>query len=251
MTPRRFQLLDWLLIASIAGALAAAAWNASRWWVARTRATAAHGEVATARDLVAAVERARALPPLLAESAPPRDQLALVTDTLGRAGVAASVLRRVQPEAEGAIERIEGVTLPVRRSSMRVELDGLTLPELGRFLATWRTQNPEWTPVLVTLSPRAETARDAPLSPQGVSQTAVQTAPRWTVSLSLATLYLAAPPPTPHQAPQIGRSSVPLGPHFGAAKPDLRHLYELGSLCPPSELDRWQGANMGSMEHDS
>lgn len=199
MTPRRFQVLDWLLIASVASALAAAAWNASRWWVSRGRAAAAHGELASARELVAAVERARALPPVLAEAAPSRDQLALVTDTLGRAGVAASVLRRVQPEADGAMERIEGVTLPIRRSVKRVELDGLTLPELGRFLATWRTQNPEWTPVLVNLSPRPEPTQN------GVATSPSQSLqPRWTVSLSMAALHLAATGPEPRASATPG-----------------------------------------------
>lgn len=187
MTPRRFQVLDWLFIAVTAGALAAVVWSASRWRVCTTRAFVADSELASARDLVAAVERARALPPVLAEAAPSSGQLALVTDTLGRAGVAASVLRTVQPEADSVVERIDGVALPIRRSSMRVELDGVTLPELGRFLATWRSQNPVWTPVLVNLAPRPEMVQS------GVSASPSQSPqPRWTVSLSMAALYLAA-----------------------------------------------------------
>ncbi len=212
MTPRRLEFLDWSLIAMVAVAVAAVAWTGGRWWASSVRAAKADVELASALELVAAVERARALPSVLAEASPGGDQLSVVRDTLGRAGLPESMLRRVQAEAEGASERIEGVTLPIRRSAMRVELDGLTLPELGRFLGTWRTLNPGWTPVLVNLSPRPETVRDGLGSPQGLSRTSAEAAPpRWTVSLSMAALYLVSGGEGKRVSADTGRSIWPGG----------------------------------------
>ncbi len=193
MTPSRLQFWDWVLVMLAVCAAAAVTWTAACWWTMRARASEARAGHARAMELVAAVQRARATPPLLADDAPSGDPLSLVSDTLGRAGVPASVLRRVQPEADGVSHRIEGVALPIRRSAMRVELDGLTLPELGRVLAVWRTHNPEWTPVLVNLSSCPEMTRDDAASPQSTPRARAQAQPpRWTVSMSIATLYLAA-----------------------------------------------------------
>jgi hypothetical protein len=193
VTPRQLKFLDWMLISVATGAVAAVAWAGMRWWTSSVRASKADAELAIALELVDAVERARALPAVLAEASPAGDQLSVVRDTLGRAGLPESLLRRVQAEADGASERIEGVTLPIRRSAMRVELDGLTLPELGRFLGTWRTQNTGWTPVLMNLSPRPETVRDGLGAPQATSRSSAEAAPpRWTVSLSMAAMYLAS-----------------------------------------------------------
>lgn len=203
----RLQIVDWLLMGVAASALAAVVWTGTRWWGSSVRASNADAELARARAIVAAVERARALPPVLAEAPPAGDQLAAVRDTLGRAGLPESALRRVQAEADGASERMEGVTLPIRRSAMRVELDGLTLPELGRFFGVWRTQNPGWTPVLVNLSPRPETVRDGVSPAPGSAQSSSQSPPHWTVSMSMAALYLA-PTALGSRADAGGRQSM-------------------------------------------
>lgn len=217
MTPRQLKFLDWILIAVATVAVAAVASTGMRWWTSSVRASKADAELSNAMELVAAVERARALPPVLAEAPPAGDQLSVVRDTLGRAGLPESVLRRVQAEADGASERIEGVTLPIRRSAMRVELDGLTLPELGRFLGTWRTQNPGWTPVLVNLSPRPETARDGLGSSQGTLRSSAEAAPpRWTVSLSMAALYLTSDGPDKLAGAESGRSTRSVGMRYQA-----------------------------------
>lgn len=192
MTQTRLQVVDWLLAVAAACAAAAVMWTAASWWAMRARALEASAELTSAMELATAVQRARATPALLADEAPSGDLLSLVSDTLGRAGVPASVLRRVQPEADGVNQRIDGVALPVRRSAMRVELEGVTLPELGRVLAVWRTQNPEWTPVLVNLSSRPEVTREDMASPQSTPRASSPfQPPRWTVSMSMATLYLA------------------------------------------------------------
>lgn len=238
MTPRRLQFLDWLFIAVASVAMAAAAWAGMRWWASSDRASQVDAEVANAMDLVAAVERARALPPALSEAPPAGEQLSVVRDTLGRAGLPESVLRRVQAEADGAIERIEGVTLPIRRSAMRVELDGLTLPELGRFLATWRVQNPGWTPVLVNLSPRPETVRDGLEAPQGASRVSAAAAlPRWTVSLSMAALYLASDGQDRRASTDAGASIRPVGTMHRAAEVAARKR-DVAPLVLTTQVDR-------------
>lgn len=191
MTLLRLKLLDWLLITLLAGAVAATGWCSAHWWRARERASSADAEVSRVRDLLAALARVRAREPVLAEGVPTGDQLSLVSDALGRAGLPVAVLRRVQPEGDGAGDLGNDMKLPVRRIGMRIELDALTLPELGRLLGAWRSQNPSWIPVLINLSARPDNPREGQASLQAVTQwTTKSVSPRWTVSLSMAVVYL-------------------------------------------------------------
>ncbi|HEX8876101.1 MAG TPA: hypothetical protein VF777_05085 [Phycisphaerales bacterium] len=184
MRSRRVFMLDVLLLGAVGLGVVACVWSSWNWHRARGVAITCAERLAEMQALVAALEQARDRPQILADAPPATDQLTLVKDTLGEAGVPESVLRRVFSEADGVSERIEGVTLPIRRSGLRVELDGVTLPEFGRFLAAWRTRQARWTPVLLNLSPRMEPPGDAAAS-VGTGE------PRWTVSMSAASLYLA------------------------------------------------------------
>ena len=249
MTPRQLKFLDWMLIAVATGAVAAAASTGMRWWTSGVRASKADAELAIAIELVDSVEQARALPPLLSEAPPAGDQLSVVRDTLGRAGLPESLLRRVQAEADGASERIVGVTLPIRRSAMRVELDGLTLPELGRFLGTWRTQNPGWTPVLVNLSPRPETVREGSGSPQVTSRSSAEAAPpRWTVSLSMAALYLGSDGPNKRAGAEVGGSIRAVGGRHQGAEVTAGSPLGAENLVLTSQVDRHAQAGLNSAE---
>lgn len=184
MTSRRVFMVDVLLLGAVCLGVVACAWSSWNWHRARGVTITRAERFAEIRALVGALEEARGRPPILADAPPATDQLTLVKDTLGEAGVSESVLRRVFSEVDGVSERIEGVALPIRRSGLRLELDGVTLTELGRFLAAWRTRQARWTPVLLNLSPRAE--------PPGDAAAGVGTGePRWTVSMSAASLYLA------------------------------------------------------------
>lgn len=249
MTPRQLKFLDWMLIAVATVAVAAVASTGMRWWTSSVRASKADAERAIAMELVDAVERARALPAVLAEASPAGDQLSVVRDTLGRAGLPESLLRRVQAEADGASERIEGVTLPIRRSAMRVELDGLTLPELGRFLGTWRTQNPGWTPVLVNLSPRPETVREGSGSPQVTSRSSAEAAPpRWTVSLSIAALYLESDGSNKRAGAEVGGSIRAVGGRHQATVVTAGRPIGTEQIVLTSQVDRRDQTCLNSAE---
>lgn len=216
MTPRHVGAPDALLVAAVVLGVAACGLCGWRWSMAWTQVSRSNAALAEARALVADLEQARERPAILAESPPSSDPLTMVKDTLGQAGIAESVLRRVLPEADGVIERIEGVTLPIRRSAVRVELDGVTLAELGRFLAAWRSRNPAWTPVLLNLSPQAQSLRDA------AGPTFATGEPRWTVNMSAASLYVSLEEPKeppaasaehrvkPVASPRVGDADAPV-----------------------------------------
>lgn len=204
MTPRRSSMIDVLLLGAVAAGVISCGWCGWDWVRTSSVAAMRAASLAEARALVAEVEHARKRPSILADAPPSADPLTLVKDTLGQAGVAESVLRRVVPEADAPSERIEGVTLPIRKSGLRVELDGMTLPEIGRFLTAWRARNRAWTPVLLSLSPRLDPGRDAASTASSASEA------RWTVNMSAAALYLAASEPKSSAASDAATGKVPM-----------------------------------------
>jgi len=73
------------------------------------------------------------------------------TDALVRAGEPTSVLTNLSPDADSSVT-IEG-TAARKRQRVRVTLEGITLPGLGRVMNAWRTAQPEWTVTQVQLTP--------------------------------------------------------------------------------------------------
>jgi hypothetical protein len=80
-----------------------------------------------------------------------------VAGVLSAAGLAQSNLGALSPES--TTQRSGGGTTVRRRATMT--LQSLTLPELGRFLAEWRSREPSWTVTSIDLNPQ-ERAKPTP-----------------------------------------------------------------------------------------
>jgi hypothetical protein len=184
---RRLGVLDWLLLAALIVSSVGAIAGASAWWAARDEGRDAHQEYVTSATLVGEVKRLRTLPRVVGEGPPPGGHLGMLTDALGDAGLGNSVLQRVSPESESSWARPEDSAAPgrlqLRRAGARVELEGVSISQLGRFLASWRRLHPQWTPTTITLSPRLSGSR-------GGMEGGYQP-PTWSVSLVLTCVYLA------------------------------------------------------------
>jgi hypothetical protein len=50
-------------------------------------------------------------------------------------------------------------TSGLRKQAAKITLDGLTLPQLGRFLEEWRTAQPAWTLASIDITPTPHKAR--------------------------------------------------------------------------------------------
>ncbi|CAG0985462.1 hypothetical protein PHYC_01998 [Phycisphaerales bacterium] len=77
-----------------------------------------------------------------------------VTSALATAGLQASNLASLSPDAEqpvGSAKAQDGTPIFVRRGA-RIVVDGTTLPRLGRFLDAWRSANPTWIVSTIDLS---------------------------------------------------------------------------------------------------
>jgi hypothetical protein len=74
-----------------------------------------------------------------------------ISAALAAAGLPASALSSLSPEAESPIG--EG-DLKARRTRAVLTLAPVTLPQLGGFLAAWRSREPQWTVSSIELSPQ-------------------------------------------------------------------------------------------------
>lgn len=118
------------------------------------RATRAHGHRHDAQTALAAVtQQAAELSRLRREarttSLPPRPDAALagkVSQALTRAGIPLTVMQSLSPEAETSNKGIV-------RAHATLTLTGLTLPNVGKFLESWRTSEPDWIISNLDLSP--------------------------------------------------------------------------------------------------
>jgi hypothetical protein len=142
--------------------LAALAWSGTRYSAARGDLRLAEAQHQTITSAAAEIERLRNATPTVAAGAKPQPNISgQVTDTLVEAGLAPALLTNVTPESDTAIERANAgagsraanPAARYRRQSARLTLEPLTMPDLGRFLATWRTSQPQWTIASINVSP--------------------------------------------------------------------------------------------------
>jgi hypothetical protein len=144
-------LAIWLSVLLVVGAgLAVSLGRAQR---ARTRASvaaAAYQETRTRLDRLAASPAASAT--LADDSA--RTLAARVAGALSDAGLPPSTLADLSPERLEPITSGQGPTVARRRALLT--LAPITLPQLGRFLESWRTAEPEWTVSALELAPQRQ-----------------------------------------------------------------------------------------------
>lgn len=145
-----FALPAWLAVGAVSvGAVGFAGHMASS---AHAAAAAASSELARTAD------QARQLLVIRAASSSPAAKRASsglaqrVTASLSRAGLPASALSSLSPEAQSV--QVDGDT-HVKRQRATLVLASLTLPQLGAFLDAWRTAEPDWNVSSIDLSPAA------------------------------------------------------------------------------------------------
>jgi len=118
-----------------------------------------------------------------------------VADVVSKAGLPQSSLQNLSPETETSVG---GTAL--RRQVAKVTLDGLALPELGRFLQEWRTAEPAWTVSSIDITP-------APARGPWRAQPRRRTARSGPSSASRPFSGPSQPPPPPHH-PHHGREPL-------------------------------------------
>lgn len=121
----------------------------SRWSGARDDRYAAERLVATAGADANELRRLRAASERRIFGEPPaEDFIDRVNRTLGSIGLPASIAGNITREADRGVA---GADDSQRVRVMRIEVQPLSPPDLGRFLAAWRAENPAWTVRQVSL----------------------------------------------------------------------------------------------------
>ncbi|MCG3123897.1 MAG: hypothetical protein GIKADHBN_02335 [Phycisphaerales bacterium] len=93
-------------------------------------------------------------PAFAASDAPTEDLTRRVSRVISAAGLASSVLSNVSPDSDqpaSSATSAGGTPLYLRRSA-RLTLEGVTMPQLGRFLEAWRTAEPGWVVTSIDLA---------------------------------------------------------------------------------------------------
>jgi len=119
-----------------------------------TRAARAHAERSDARAALTLVTRqanevVRLRHAAKDSSLPNRPESGLagkVSQGLSRSGLAPSVMQSLSPEAESSDKGLV-------RQHVTLTLAGLTLPQVGKFLDAWRSNEPNWVVSGLDLSP--------------------------------------------------------------------------------------------------
>jgi hypothetical protein len=114
-----------------------------------TRAAAALRALAAARGEAATLASLRADTPLVGGDRDP-DLLAIVRAAAAGAGLAEGTVREIAPEADSAASNTG-----VRRRGVRVVLSGVSVRQVGEFLAAWGGAAPAWRLVSAQLDRRA------------------------------------------------------------------------------------------------
>ncbi|GMV25103.1 MAG: hypothetical protein AMXMBFR58_11340 [Phycisphaerae bacterium] len=130
--------------------------------------------LATSSQLTELATLRAARPGFAASDAPSEDLTRRVSRVISAAGLASSVLSNVSPDSDqpaGSAKSPGGTPLYLRRSA-RLTLDGVTLPQLGRFLEAWRAAEPGWIVTSIDLSAASGTSGGSRIkSPENGSTT--------------------------------------------------------------------------------
>jgi hypothetical protein len=153
------KLLVWLLAAC---SIATLAWAGHRYWLARADANLAMLQLQRVTADVNDIAALRtAAPPESRRPRPTSGLGAKIGDVIAKAGLPQSCLQSLSPETESPVGNAG-----LRRQLAKLTLEGLTLPELGAWLAEWRTAQPQWTVASIEITPasqRVSKATERPL----------------------------------------------------------------------------------------
>jgi len=142
------RVLLWIVVA---GSAILCAWSGQHYIHARSDAAVALRQLAVVSADAREIASMRAAAPAEARRKRPTPGLATrIADVVSKAGLPQSALQNLSPETESAAG-----TSGLRKQAARITLDGLTLPELGRFLQEWRVAEPVWTMATIDIPPTA------------------------------------------------------------------------------------------------
>lgn len=114
---------------------------------------------------------------------PDQDVIARVNAVLADAGIASSSFGGLQSEAESGIVYGSGnARSNVRRQAVRINLNQLTIAQIGEFLARWTATQPLWIPTRIELTH----SREKDQAEHG----------RYTLTLVLSALYVSEENPS-------------------------------------------------------
>jgi hypothetical protein len=145
------RVLMWAILMMSAIVLA---WAGHRWAMARTEANIAIRQLALVSADVKEIAGIKASSPPESRRSRPAPGLATrVADVVSKAGLPQAALQNLSPETESAA----GAGL--RKQAAKIMMDGMTLPELGRFLNEWRNAQPLWTVSSIDITPTPTPAK--------------------------------------------------------------------------------------------
>lgn len=217
-----------LALVTVPVVFATIAWSGARYSTAREnlrRSTAQHHAISTS---AAELDQLRRAKPTIAAGQKPQPNISgHITDALVEAGLAPTLLTNLVPNADTPVEPASGtkpartgngrpdLAVRYRRQSARLTLDPLSMPELGRFLTSWREMQPDWIVASINVTPTFTTgARNQP--PRGSSATAAGDEPEPVsparpvrVSIVIECLYADVPPATAATSHHWNTSSAP------------------------------------------
>lgn len=199
--------LDKALVAVAGLGLMCFAWSGQRWWSATGNLAVAQAQDARAAGLVSEVKHLRTLKPIVNEL-PTSSELILgmVADSLAQAGINHSASKDVSAEQDsgplpgGNMGGTSGSIESYRKQSIRVQLEGVSVPDIGRLLAAWSKAHPTWVATTVNLSPQPKNES----SGKGLDPN-----PAWSATLVFTSVYLAGGTggPRMHADPPSGITS--------------------------------------------
>jgi hypothetical protein len=147
-----------MLWALVGASLLLCSWAGRRYMSARSEAVLALRQLAAVTTDSREIASIRAAaPPETRRHRPPPGLAARVADVVSKAGLPQAAVQIVSPETE-----INAGASGLHKQSAKITLDGLVLPELGRFLQEWRAAQPVWTVTSIDITPTLTRARALP-----------------------------------------------------------------------------------------
>ncbi|MBL8885186.1 MAG: hypothetical protein JNK16_00885 [Phycisphaerales bacterium] len=178
-------LPDFAITIAACAAAGALVWSTSRWWAASRDVETARTADLQAAAIISEVRHLRTLPIIVEDGQTREDRLlGMVSDSLVQAGINPSVIKDVSSESVSAGAGV------YHRQTIRVQFESISIPDLGRFLASWKKQHPTWIATTLNVAPMKRAVSGGKSSETSVA---------WSVSIFFTSSFL-------------GSSALPLSP---------------------------------------